>query len=213
MKRPVDRDTPEAILAGFAARMSAGAGPSGAPALPPPDIGAVLADLDIRPVARGTVLVRPGEVAKDCYFVLKGCLRLYFLDAGGAEHSTEFFTEEDALTILEGYRHGRPSPYGVEAVEDCLLITGDRRREDALKQRHPSLHGVIQQAMEQEIAKRQDAQARFRALSPPERYLDLLERRPGLAARVPQHQLASYLGVTPESLSRIKKRLHDARRA
>jgi len=155
-----------------------------------------------------TILVAQDAIARNCYFVIKGCLRLFFLDENGVENTSEFFAEEDSLTIIESYRNNQPSPYSVECLEDCMLLESDLSQEENMKSTNSALGTIIQRALENSLNKNQNAQSRFRAMSPELRYLDFLKVRPGLAARIPQHQLASYLGMKPESLSRIKNRLH-----
>jgi CRP-like cAMP-binding protein len=76
-----------------------------------------------------------------------------------------------------------------------------------MKKRNPFLGQIIQRGLEEQLSKNQTEQILLRSLTPEKRYAEFLNRRPGLAARVPQYQLASYLGMTPESLSRIKRRL------
>jgi CRP-like cAMP-binding protein len=159
----------------------------------------------------GTLLVRQGDVATDCYFVLAGCLRMFSLDEEGNEKTVEFFTEQQSVVIYESYTDGRPSPYGLECSETCLLVAGDLRAERDMHKRFPVMQDIIRAALENRIAEGHERYSSFKVSSPEQRYLQLLERRPGLAGRVPQHQLASYLGITPESFSRIKRRLHKSR--
>ncbi|MBN2658924.1 MAG: Crp/Fnr family transcriptional regulator [Spirochaetales bacterium] len=161
---------------------------------------------------RGTILVRQGDAAEDCYFVLKGCLRLFHTDEEGNEHTAELYTELQSLTIFESYKEGKPSPYSVECVEDCLLLEGDMQNEEEMNRKFPFLQDIVRSALESNLASGQMDMALFRSSSPERRYLQLLEKRPGLAGRVPQHQLASYLGITPESLSRLKKRLYGGKK-
>jgi CRP-like cAMP-binding protein len=160
---------------------------------------------------RGTVLVRQGDVAADCYFVIAGCLRMFSFDEEGNEKTVEFFTEQQSVVIYESFTHGRPSPYSLECSETCLLVAGDLRSEQGMYKRFPAMQEMVRAALENRIAEGHERYSSFMASSPEQRYLHLLEHRPGLAGRVPQHQLASYLGITPESFSRIKRRLHTSR--
>jgi CRP-like cAMP-binding protein len=161
--------------------------------------------------ARGTLLVRQGEVAADCYFVLQGCLRMFAVDEDGNEKTVELFTELESVVIYESYTHGKPSPYSVECVEDCVFLAGDRGSEQVMNERFSVMRDMARAALESRVSEGQERHSAFKASSPEQRYLQLLEHRPGLAGRVPQHQLASYLGVTPESFSRIKRRLRRPR--
>lgn len=167
---------------------------------------AVLDSLNIRKFKKGTVLLREGQITKFCHFVLKGCVRQYFL-VDGLEKTTNFYTEGQPIAPYEGNGRQQPSKYYLACVEDCLLTTGTPEQEAQLYEMFPRLRGVGQLAVEDEWSKAQDQFASFVIHSPEDRYLHLLNTRPDLLDRVPQYQLASYLGITPESLSRIRKRV------
>lgn len=157
--------------------------------------------------SKGELLVKQGEVAHNCYFILKGCMRLFFVDEDGNEHTSGFYIEEDSLSIRESFRHKKPSPFSIQCLEDTVVIEGDLDSEREMKTDFPLLQGMIQDVLEEELDKNQQLQSRFRSMSPEDRYRDFLKSNPGLAERIPQNMLASYLGMKPESLSRIKKRL------
>ena len=155
---------------------------------------------------KGAVLLREGEVNTHCYFVLKGCLRQYRL-IDGVEKTIQFYTEEQPVTLFSSYTHKTVADCYIVCVEDSLVIVGATEAEAAMYEKFPKLMQITRAMMEQNLGKIQDDFAHFMASSPVERYLHLLATRPYLLQRVPQHQLASYLGVTPESLSRIRKRV------
>lgn len=155
---------------------------------------------------KGTVLLREGQVTKLCYFVLKGCVRQYFL-VDGEEKTTNFFTEGQPVTPYEGTFRKVPSKFYLSCVEDCILTVGTPEDERAFFEKFPNLEPVKNMAIEEELGKSMDTFSSYLLNSPEERYLNLLKTRPELLDRVPQYQLASYLGVTPESLSRIRKRI------
>lgn len=180
-----------------------------APGLSDEQLEAIAADLSVSSFSRGSQLVRQGGQAPDCYFVISGCLRMFFVDDEGRERTAEFYTEEQSLTIFPSFKYGKPSPYSVECVEDSLLLVSNSGQEQDMYGRYPALKEVSRDVMEEQMSGVQSEYSSFKASSPEERYLKLLESRPGLAARVPQHQLASYLGITPESFSRLKRRLHE----
>jgi CRP-like cAMP-binding protein len=171
------------------------------------ELDSIVENLRVATYPKGTRLVAQGEVASHCYFVLRGCLRTFHVTEG-REHTAGFFVESETLTIVESYRHRRPSPFSVECLEDSTVILGTADEEDRLLRQAVGLGTILQRGLEETLNSQLGEQARFRAQSPEARYREFLGSRPGLAGRVAQHQLASFLGMTPESLSRIKRRLH-----
>ncbi|MDN8591370.1 Crp/Fnr family transcriptional regulator [Paenibacillus sp. 11B] len=170
---------------------------------------AIVEDILVKNYKKGTVLLRQGEVPAKCYFVLKGCVRQYAIDETGKEVTSNFYTEEQAVSIFNRHQHNKPSAYTLTCLEDCVLVVGDFQAEDDMILQYPPLETMIRKMVEENLGQVQDEWTSFIGSSPEERYQSLLRKRPHLVDRVPQHQLASYLGITPESLSRIKKRVHS----
>lgn len=156
--------------------------------------------------SKGTVLLSEGKVAKCCYSVLKGCVREYYL-VDGIEKTTAFYTEGEPVTSFTSYTTQTPSKHYLVCAEDCVLTVGTQDIEKEMCARIPRLEAIIRQEVEKSTGKAQDELAHYITSSPEERYLHLLDTRPELFNRIPQHQIASYLGITPESLSRIRRRV------
>lgn len=154
---------------------------------------------------KGTVLLEEGKISNECYFIIHGCIRSYCV-RNGDEITSDFFTEEQAVTP-SAYGKNTPSGYSLEYVEDTIAGVGTPELETELFKKFPQLESLTRALVEAIMLKQQDTLAEFKMASPEERYLDLLKNRPDLVQRVPQHQIASYLGIKPESLSRIRKRL------
>ena len=171
---------------------------------------AIYESLRIDEYKRGQYLLRQGErTSIKCYFVLKGCVRQYFVDESGKEGTTNFYTEEQAIPIINEKNQGDLSKYSLVCVEDCLLVVGDVDSENTMFNKYPQLEIMIRKMMEINVGEIQEQFGEFISSSPEERYESVLRKRPELIDRIPQHQLASYLGITPESLSRIKKRINN----
>ena len=170
---------------------------------------AILDDLHIENYKKGTYLLRQGDVPTKCFFVLKGCVRQYSIDQSGKEVTSNFYTEEQAITSFSHYKEDPTSQYSYICLEDCLLVIGDLQSEMDMYNKHSQLGELTRKMLEMNFAQVQDEFASFIQSSPEERYKSLLVKRPQLIDRVPQHQLANYLGITPESLSRIKRRINS----
>lgn len=170
------------------------------------ELASLLEDLIVKRIKKGTVLLKEGAVPKNCYFVLKGCIREYTI-VDGVEKTIAFFTEDYGAVSSKSYSEQTASTSNLVCVEDVVLLVGDPVHDQKMFKKYPSLISIMTKIMEKEWEKTKVDFAKFIISSPKKRYLNLLENRPELLNRVPQHQLASYLGMTPESLSRIRKRI------
>ena len=149
-----------------------------------------LLDLDIfKQYKKGTILLKEGAISTNIYFVLKGCIRSYYV-VDGDEKTTAFYTEAETLNppcVITG----KPSEFYVSCVENSILIV-------------ESLCRILSEKL---LAKNKTEFDDFKISSPEQRYLNLLRTRPDLLQRVPQYQLASFLGITAQSLSRMRNRI------
>lgn len=170
----------------------------------------IMQDLEVKQYLKGEILLNQGEISRNCYTVLSGCVRQYKTLEDGREITVAFFTEEQAIVLFNSYKFQIPSEYSLACVEDVILLEGNLESEEKLYSKYPELQLVTRNIMETNFGKEQEDRAIFMSLTPEERYINLTINRPDLLKRVPQHQLASYLGIKPESLSRIKKRLSTA---
>ncbi len=162
--------------------------------------------MPVRYFQKGTILLREGQIATECYMNLKGLVRRYII-VDGEERTTEFYTEEQPIASLVSYNHKIPADHYFACVEDTMLAILTYDNEQKLYQKFPHLEKECRVTMEVDYGNHQSKMARFMTSSPEERYLHLMQTNPELLNRVPQYHLASYLGIKPESLSRIRKRM------
>ncbi|MBT29696.1 MAG: cyclic nucleotide-binding protein [Thalassobius sp.] len=160
-----------------------------------------------RSFKKGATLLREGQKSNDGYFVLKGCIRTYYI-LDGEEKTTAFYTEMEGLTP-HCVINKTPSEYYISCLEDSILLVSNPEIEAESFEKFPKFESLCRVLSEELLAKEQINFDKFKTSSPEQRYLNLLQSRPDLLQRVPQHQLASYLGIKPQSLSRLRARIME----
>lgn len=160
----------------------------------------------LKSFAKGTVLLSEGQISTECYFVWEGCVRQYYL-VGGEEKTNNFFTEGQWVISLNSFMQQLPADHFFVCAEDTTLVVGNAEQENDLYAQFPKFETISRKVMERVVAEHQQRMASYITDTPEQRYLKLLEGRPDIAQRIPQYQIATYVGVKPESLSRIRKRL------
>ena len=164
--------------------------------------------MQIKTFKKGTFLLKEGQVASYSYFNLKGCVREYFLK-DGEEKTISFYTEGDAVGSTSSYVLRIPSKHYLECIEDTTLTVMTYENDRKVNTLFPRLATMCSSKTEEQLGAYRYLAADYMVSTPEERYLKLVKIRPDLLDRVPQYQLASYIGVTPESLSRIRNRLRS----
>lgn len=160
----------------------------------------------IQSYKKRTILLSEGQIAKECYFIMQGCVSSYYL-VDGEVKITEFFTESQPITSVS-YTTKKPSEYYLECLEDCIISIGTPESSTELMRKLPRLAALGANIMEDQLAHQRMKYDDFIKLSPEDRYINLQKTSPDLLNRVPQYLIASYLGIKPESLSRVRKRLY-----
>lgn len=160
----------------------------------------------VKEFRKGDVLLKEGQIPTQCFMVVKGCIREFIL-VEGEEKTIAFYTEGEKATSYSNKDINRPSKHFLECTENCVLSISTQNFEDDLRKLVPRLDVIIQEIAKEQIGKSKEQFTKFISSTPEQRYKELLETRPSIFNRVPQHQIASYLGVKPQSLSRIRKRI------
>jgi len=167
---------------------------------------AIAATMNIQTFPKGHVLLRQGEISYEAYFVLNGCVRQYYLSEG-EERTVNFFSENQWVISMTSFAGQQPSNHFMECCEETTLVVGNREKEEDLYRNFPRLETISRKVMERVFAEQQELTGAYFTDSPEQRYIKLRDSRPDLVQRLPQYLLASYIGIQPESLSRIRKRL------
>jgi CRP-like cAMP-binding protein len=155
----------------------------------------------------GEFLQRAGSPARYGAFVAKGCLRSYVIDPRGKEHIVQFAPENWWLTDTTSLTTGAPSNYFIDAIEDSEMLLIDPPSHQKIVDKVPGYAASFRTGLQRHAAAKDQRIVNSLSASAEERYLQFLETYPSIALRVPQWMLASYLGVSPETVSRIRKKL------
>jgi CRP-like cAMP-binding protein len=170
------------------------------------EIEAIDETMRFQQYGRGTTLLKESQISSDTFFVLEGIVRQYYL-VDGIEKTSDFFSDEEWVVSLNHINPNNPSTYYLECCTDCSLLVGNSQKGESLYKKFPKLETVSRKLMERVFTELQEKREAFTVNTPTLRYQNLLKSRPDLFQRIPQYQIASYIGVTPESLSRIRKRI------
>jgi CRP-like cAMP-binding protein len=160
-----------------------------------------------RKVRRRQFILQEGDVCKVNSFVVEGCFRMYMVDENGKEHNLQFAVENWWIGDIGSFHSEQPSRLYIEAMENSVIL--QIKKEDQLKLYvdFPKFNRIFRVFTENALISFQKRVLQNISSSAEERYLDFIERYPYFFNRISNVQIASYLGVTPEFLSIIRKRL------
>ncbi len=152
-----------------------------------------------------TTLLGEGKIARRMFFIEKGCLRTW-INNNGREITTQFFFEGDKVSSIESFRSNQPSLYSIESIEPCILQTISQKDFQNVLAHSPEIKKEMQEHLFRRLIQSQKSFFSFLKNTPQQRYQELIQEHPEIIQRVPQHYIASYLGITSVSLSRIRNR-------
>lgn len=166
--------------------------------------------LRLKTFEKGTSILKEGQISQAFYFNVEGFVRLFY-KRGHEERTAYFYPEGVFISAYESFVKQTPSKVNLEAAETSTLIEINAEASIALLQYDPKFESIARTIMEEELIAHQRIIESLLTLSAEERYSQLMEERPWIFGRIPQQHIASYIGVQPESLSRIKKRYLERR--
>ncbi len=158
-----------------------------------------------REVPARTILLHEGEVSNHVYYIKKGCLRQWF-NKDGKDITFQFFFEKQPVASIESFVTNQPSLFSIESIEASTLVSINKKKFNELLQKNSEIKTHYQDFIFQRFNNYTHLFLSRIKDSPQERYEDLIKNNPEILKRIPQHYIASYLGITPISLSRIRNR-------
>jgi CRP-like cAMP-binding protein len=154
-------------------------------------------------------LLNEGDVCRHIGFVNSGCLREYSIDSKGTEHIIQFAVEDWWVSDLHSFLSGSPAAYNIDALEDSEVLLIEKSAREKLLDSCPKMERFFRLLIEANHVAIQQRITGSLSASAEERYLKFIKTYPKLLEQVPQSHIASYLGITPQSLSRIRKELSN----
>ncbi|MDR6516664.1 Crp/Fnr family transcriptional regulator [Chryseobacterium camelliae] len=166
----------------------------------------IIKNSEVLEVPKKTNLLKSGDKSNAIYFIISGTARIYYLDKEGKESNTWFLFENDLLISVYSFYTGNSSFEYIETLDDCKLISLKRELLNYLYNKYMEFNFVGRKLTEYYYMRNELQANELRMLSAKERYERLLERNPALFQRVSLSHIASYLGISRETLSRIRNR-------
>jgi CRP-like cAMP-binding protein len=153
---------------------------------------------------RKQFILQEGDVSRYESFILKGCTRTYETDPEGQEHILQFSIEEWWAGNLYSYLSEKPSAYNIDCIEDCEVLQITKDKQEMLYATIPEMERFFRILIQNAFIAAQNRVLTNLSKSGKQKYEEFISKYPDIEQRVPNHQIASYLGLTPQSLSRIR---------
>jgi CRP/FNR family transcriptional regulator, anaerobic regulatory protein len=164
--------------------------------------------LEIKKYAKKEFILAEGQVCDKIFFINSGCARDFF-NINGEEKTLQFFFSDNWFTDYDSFLRGQPTLESLQAIEPCEVVHFKKSDLYKLYITNPVFERVGRVMAENAFIRLHSLTTMRTNQDPEERYLNLLNQRPEVVEKIPQHYIASYLGLQPQSLSRIRKRIFD----
>ncbi|MES2519489.1 MAG: Crp/Fnr family transcriptional regulator [Bacteroidota bacterium] len=167
----------------------------------------IASKVTLRNIKRKQMILQEGLVCKHYFFVVEGCFKMYAVDEKGNQHNLQFAAENDWIADIGSFHSEKPSKLFIEAIEPSVILQVEQQDLYFLYLNIPKLNIIFKVITEHKFIELQNRVLQNISSTAQQRYLNFLEQYPNLSSRLPNTQIASYLGITPEFLSKIRKEL------
>ena len=163
--------------------------------------------LQYKEVPKKTFLLQEGEICNFEAYILKGCIRKYYINENGFEVIVQFAVEDWWISDIASFHEKKPSQLFIETLEDCQLLVLTPETKEMLLQKVPKFERIFRLLIQRNLSAMQNRLIDTIAKSAQEKYLEFLKLYPTITQRVAQHYIASYLGISAEFLSKVRTKL------
>jgi len=165
---------------------------------------ALISKLLERKIKRRQYILQENDICRHFTFVVHGCFKMYAIDKNGYEHNLQFAAENDWIADISSLHKEHPSQLYIEAIEPSVVLQIEKNNLWDLYNRYPKFDRNFRVIIENKFIELQNRVLQNISSTAPERYKTFLEQYPNLSNRLPNTQIASYLGITPEFLSKVR---------
>lgn len=174
--------------------------------LSPTELNAYLTLFTVKTLQKGDYFAKSGEFSTKFGFLTHGVMRGFYRDANGKEFNKSFFTTNRFVGALSALLTQEKNQINIQCIEPCELLVADYQKMTELFVIHPGIERLAKQLTEQAFIRKEKREIQFVMMDAAERYQIFLKENPQLAKNIPQYHIASYLGITPTQLSRIRNK-------
>ena len=173
-------------------------------ALTDPDYELIESLSSFKKLRKRQYLLQAGDVCRFNAFVCKGFLRNYFVDDNGQDHIMQFAPENHWIGDRDSMDSGLPSNYNVDALENCEILLLSKEDFEMIRKTVPAFNDFVNDTLKKNVVVLQERIRASISLSAEEKYSNFISKYPSISNRVPLHMVASYLGISAETLSRVR---------
>jgi len=164
--------------------------------------------LTYRKMKKKSFFLKEGEICDQEAYILKGCIRTFYVDKQGVETNLTFAIEDWWVGDISSFSEQQPSKQNIETLEDCELLTISYEDKNTLYEKIPKFEKLFRILLQRTASVMQQRIYASLSQTAEERYLAFIEKYPSVVQRIPQHHIARYIGVSPEFLSKVRSNMY-----